>query len=90
MKSALRLWTHPVIVGSGQRLVREGDNTTGLRLLDRETCNAEIVVMAYQPAQPADDATTLPVDDWRQPAGQPISELAMAMLGIAAESDQEP
>jgi hypothetical protein len=90
MKNDLRLWTHPVIVGSGQRLVREGDGTTGLRLLDREVFNAEVVVLAYQPAQPQHDATTSIFEDWRPAKSQSISNLAMAMLGISAEPDQEP
>lgn len=90
MKSDVRRWTHPVIVGSGQRLVREGDGTTGLRLLDREAFNAEIVVLAYQPALPQTDATTLLFEDWRPAKSQSISDLAMALLGISAEPDQEP
>jgi hypothetical protein len=90
MKADYRLWTHPVVVGSGQRLVRDGDCATGLRLLDREAFNAEVVVLAYQPARTADTATTPPFEDWRPAKTRSISDLAMAMLGISAESDQEP
>ena len=90
MKADYRLWTHPVVVGSGQRLIREGDSTTGLRLLDREVCNIEVVVLAYQPARPENDATSPLFEDWRPAKRQPISDLAMAMLGISADPDQEP
>ena len=90
MKCDLRLWTHPVTVGSGQRLVREGDGTTGLRLLDRETLNSEVVVLTYRSARPESETTTPLFDDWRPAKSQSISELAMAMLGISAEPDQEP
>jgi hypothetical protein len=89
MKADYRLWTHPVVVGSGQRLVREGNSTSGLRLLDREAFNAEVVVLTYQPARPENDTTTPLFEDWRPAKRPPISDLAMAMLGITAEPDQE-
>ncbi|HYI13948.1 MAG TPA: hypothetical protein VEX37_01050 [Thermomicrobiales bacterium] len=92
MKADFRCWTHPVVVGSGQRLVREGDATTGLRLLDREAFNAEVVVLSYQPEQPEHHAATLLFEDWRPVRSQSITELAMAMLGVPADAefDQEP
>ena len=52
MKNEYRRWTHPVIVGSGQRLVRD---THGLRLLDRHAFDADVVVLTYQPAFPDHD-----------------------------------
>ena len=88
MKADYRLWTHPVVVGSGQRLIREGDSTTGLRLLDCEVCNTEVVVLTYQPARPANDTTSPLFEDWRPAKRQTISDLAMAMLGISADDER--
>ena len=92
MKTDFRRWTHPVVVGSGQRLVREGDAPTGLRLLDREAFNAEVVVLSYSSNQSENLTATLLFEDWRPVRSQSIAELAMAMLGIPADADldQEP
>ncbi len=87
MKTDFRRWTHPVVVGSGQRLVRDGDAPTGLRLLDREAFNAEVVVLSYAPAQPDNLNATLLFEDWRPVRSQSITELAMAMLGVPADTD---
>lgn len=89
MKADYRLWTHPVVVGSGQRLVREGAGTTGLRLLDRHAFNADVVVLSYQPAHSDDDASTLIFENWRPAQGQSITELALAMLGVPADHDAD-
>src|SRR5688500_16887064 len=92
MKADHRFWTHPVVVGSGQRLVRKGGETAGVRLLDREAFNAEVVVLTYAPARQENEATTLLFEDWRPMKGQSITDLALAMLGVPAdaEPDQEP
>ena len=92
MNADYRLWTHPVVVGSGQRLVRDGDEPTGLRLLDRDAFNAEVVVLSYTPAQPENDFATLLFEDWRPARSRSILDLAMAMLGVPADAelDREP
>lgn len=86
MKDTYHLWIHPVVVGSGQRLVREGSDTSGLRLLDRHAFNADVVVVSYQPAEP-NEASTLLLDDWQPSRGQSITELALAMLGVSADQE---
>ncbi len=89
MKVNYRLWTHPVVVGSGQRLVHEGHTSTGVRLLDREAFNAEVVVLSYQPDRSESVATTLLFENWRPVKVQSITDLAMAMLGVPADDDSE-
>lgn len=49
MKNEYRRWIHPVIVGSGQRLVRD---THGPRLLDRQAFDGDVVVLTYQQPLP--------------------------------------
>jgi len=45
-----RLWVHPVVVGSGKRLFRDGSETT-LRLVDTKTFGSGVVVLAYRPGE---------------------------------------
>lgn len=66
MNNKYRRWVHPVIVGSGQRLAREGN---GLRLLDRQAFDADVVVLTYKPALSEHDLS--------------ITELGLAMLGVS-------
>jgi hypothetical protein len=88
MKTNYRQWTHPVVIGSGQRLVREGNGTTGLRLLDRQAFHRDVIVVSYQPVD--DDTTGSLFDGWG-PATGSITDLAMAMLGVSPgrEPDQD-
>jgi dihydrofolate reductase len=44
----LRLWVHPLLVGRGTLLLREGANTT-LKLVATETLATGVVVLTYQP-----------------------------------------
>jgi dihydrofolate reductase len=44
----LRLWVHPLLVGRGTLLFREGANTT-LKLVATETLATGVVVLTYQP-----------------------------------------
>ena len=48
-----RLMVHPVVVGSGKRLFRDGSDTKALRLVDTKTFGSGVVLLTYQPAQPA-------------------------------------
>lgn len=86
MKSNYRQWTQPVVIGSGQRLVREGSGTTSLRLLDRQAFQHDVIVVSYQPVD--DDDTTNPLfEGWTPAATGSITELAMAMLGVMPDRD---
>jgi dihydrofolate reductase len=44
-----RLMIHPVVVGSGKRLFRDGSDTTALRLVDTKTFPSGVIVLTYQP-----------------------------------------
>jgi dihydrofolate reductase len=45
-----RLWVHPVVLGSGKRLFKDGGPTTPLRLVDTKTTSTGVVHLTYQPA----------------------------------------
>jgi dihydrofolate reductase len=45
-----RLMVHPVVVGNGKRLFRDGSDTTVLRLVETKTFSTGVVVLFYQPA----------------------------------------
>jgi dihydrofolate reductase len=45
----LRLWVHPLLVGRGTTLLREGANTT-LELVATETLESGVVILTYQPS----------------------------------------
>jgi dihydrofolate reductase len=47
-----RLMVHPIVVGSGKRLFREGDNKV-LQLVDTRTLSTGIIILTYHPAQSA-------------------------------------
>ena len=46
-----RLMIHPVVVGSGKRLFRDGVDTTALRLVETKTFPSGVVVLTYQPGE---------------------------------------
>jgi dihydrofolate reductase len=46
-----RLMIHPVVLGSGKRLFRDGSGLTALRLVDTRTFSTGIVLLTYQPAR---------------------------------------
>jgi len=46
-----RLWVHPVVLGSGRRLFKEGIEKTELELADTTTLPNGVVVLAYQSAK---------------------------------------
>jgi dihydrofolate reductase len=45
----LGLLVHPVIVGSGKRLFKEGGDQKGLKLVDSKTFSTGVVYLTYQP-----------------------------------------
>ncbi len=46
-----RIWVHPVVLGSGKRLVKDESETKVLRLVDTTTFSSGVVILSYQPAQ---------------------------------------
>ncbi len=44
-----QLWLHPVVLGSGKRLFREGAPATTLRLVDTKTTSSGLVILTYEP-----------------------------------------
>jgi dihydrofolate reductase len=46
-----RIWVHPVVVGSGKRLFKVGNDTTVLRLVGTKTFSSGVVVLSYQPPE---------------------------------------
>ncbi len=47
-----RLWTFPVVIGSGKRLFSEGTVPAGLRLVDSTVSTTGVVIGTYEPAGP--------------------------------------
>jgi len=45
----LKLMVHPVIVGSGKRLFKDGGDLKRLKLLDSKTTSTGVVILTYQP-----------------------------------------
>jgi dihydrofolate reductase len=45
-----QLWIHPIVLGSGKRLFRDGSPTTSLRLVDSKTSSSGGLLLTYQPA----------------------------------------
>jgi dihydrofolate reductase len=46
-----RLMVHPIVLGSGKRLFKDGSHMTVLRLADTKSFSSGIVVLTYQPAR---------------------------------------
>jgi dihydrofolate reductase len=44
-----QLWVHPIVLGSGKRLFREGSPTTALKLVDSKTTASGLVILTYEP-----------------------------------------
>ncbi len=44
-----RLMVHPIVVGSGKRLFKDGSDTTVLRLVETKMFGSGVVVLTYQP-----------------------------------------
>ncbi len=78
-------WTHPVVISSGQRSIRDGHRSGGLRLMDRTAFDADIVVLSYH-SSPLDTDREPPMSGQQQPEDiQPVNALAMAMLGVSSD-----
>lgn len=45
-----RLMVHPLVLGSGKRFFREGNETKALQLVGTKTFSSGVVVLTYQPA----------------------------------------
>ncbi len=43
-----RLWVHPVVLGGGKRLFREGSPTTTVTLIDARTTRGGLVILTYR------------------------------------------
>jgi dihydrofolate reductase len=43
-----QLWLHPIVLGSGKRLFRDGGPTTPLALVDTKTTAAGLVILTYE------------------------------------------
>jgi hypothetical protein len=50
-------WIHPIVLGSGKRLFRDGSPTTSLRLVDSKTSSSGGLLLTYQPALAQSEAT---------------------------------
>jgi dihydrofolate reductase len=46
-----QLLVHPIVLGSGKRLFRDGSNTTTLRLVEAKPFSSGVVLLSYQPAE---------------------------------------
>jgi dihydrofolate reductase len=53
----LRLMVHPVVVGSGKRLLEEGGDQIALELVDSKTFSTGVVYLTYRPVSERDDAS---------------------------------
>jgi len=45
-----QLWVHPVVLGGGKKLFRDGGPAISLRLADSTTTGGGLVILTYQPA----------------------------------------
>jgi len=45
-----RLMVHPVVLGSGRRLFRQGSATTALRLVESDRTSTGVLLLRYEPA----------------------------------------
>jgi dihydrofolate reductase len=51
-----QLLVHPVVLGGGKRLFKEGSETTALRLVETKTFSPGVVLLTYRPAGQERDA----------------------------------
>jgi dihydrofolate reductase len=45
-----RLWTFPVVIGSGKRLFADGTIPAGLKLVDQKVSSTGVIMATYEPA----------------------------------------
>jgi len=53
-----QLMIHPIVLGSGRRLFRDGSATSTMRLVDSKTSTTGVLIVTYEPARTAGEATT--------------------------------
>ena len=46
------LFIHPLVLGSGRRLFRDGSPYAILRLVDTKTTTTGVIIATYQPTEP--------------------------------------
>ena len=46
-----RIMLHPIVLGNGKRLFRDGSDTRTLKLVDTKTTSTGITILTYQPAE---------------------------------------
>jgi dihydrofolate reductase len=51
----LRLMTHPIVLGVGERLFRETSDKKPMRLVDAKTIGDGLALLTYQPVRDASD-----------------------------------
>jgi dihydrofolate reductase len=51
----LTLMVHPVVVGSGKRLFKDGSDLKRLKLVDTETTSTGVAILTYQPRRNSND-----------------------------------
>jgi dihydrofolate reductase len=49
---AYRLMVHPLVLGTGKRLFRDGTAMTRLRLLRTKATSTGVLILTYDPDQP--------------------------------------
>jgi dihydrofolate reductase len=47
-----RLMIHPVVLGAGKRLFRDGSVPSDLELIDTRKVGPNVIVLSYRPAEP--------------------------------------
>jgi dihydrofolate reductase len=55
MVDEYQLWIHPIVLGSGKRLFRDGSPSTSLRLVDSKTSSTGVLLLTYRPAEEGPD-----------------------------------
>jgi dihydrofolate reductase len=50
-----RLMIHPLVLGTGKRLFREGTSLTKLRLVDSKTTTTGVLILTYEPEKSSQD-----------------------------------
>jgi len=46
-----RIWVHPIVLGGGTHLFRDGTDTTTLKLVTARPLSSGVVILTYQPAR---------------------------------------
>jgi dihydrofolate reductase len=46
-----RIWVHPLVLGSGERLLKDGIKRADLSLVDTKPLSSLVVILIYQPGR---------------------------------------